>query len=123
MAATGQAVLGRFSGASWAAAFGVNSNNANLDLLQIVNVGDTIYGASPVIMVNVDYQGNVHNPPVSPTNGTTIGQFFTTAANGSTTAQFFAGAFTNPLNLDIVQLASATGGNILKYIDYLGVSH
>jgi hypothetical protein len=88
--------------------------NQNLDLIQIVDFGG-------LVVLNVDYQGNVHNPAVSATNGTRIGQFLTRLASGSSTANFFADAFSNPSQQDIIQAANI-GQNIHYNLNYLGVS-
>ena len=74
------------------------------------------------VLLNVDYAGVVHNPASGATGiQTRIGQFQTRLTSG-TTAQLFADAFSNPSNLDIVQVI-ASGGAVANYIDYLGVSH
>lgn len=126
MAATGTALIAQQPGTSWDNAWpqvtpnGVGSQN--LDLLQIVGAGDP--GSNPpvpVVLLNVDHAGVVHNPAVAATNGTRVGQFHTNRLSG-TTAQLFADAFTNLSQLDILQVISPTGGSIVKYLDYLGVS-
>jgi hypothetical protein len=89
--------------------------NQNLDLLQIVQEGGST-------ILNVDYLGTVHNPAVAPTNGTRLGVFFTGLTGSPSTANLFANAFSNPSNLDILQVISL-GGNINYYLDYLGVAH
>lgn len=86
----------------------------NLDLLQIINFGGSV-------LLNVDSTGAVHNPAVSPTNGTRIGQFLTRLATGQTTAAYFADAFTNPSSLDIFQAINA-GGNIHYNLTSAGVA-
>lgn len=137
-AATAYALLGRYegqtvNGSSVQQAFPntgglTGSSQQNLDLLQIANPGDSTSGTPngsanpPTIMVNVDYLGNVHNPPVNPTNGTRLGVFWSRLANGSTTQQFFADAFTNPQNLDIIQIINL-GGNISYWLDYTGTAN
>jgi hypothetical protein len=88
--------------------------NQNLDLLQIVDLGG-------LCVLNVDYQGTVHNPAVSATNGTRVGVFQTRLASGQSTASYFADAFTNPSQLDILQVINA-GGNIHYNLNYLGVA-
>lgn len=88
--------------------------NQNLDLLQIIGEGGSI-------LLNVDYLGAVHNPAVSATNGTRIGQFLTTLASGQTTAAYFANAFANPSQLDILQVINA-GGTIHYNLTYQGVA-
>lgn len=120
MAATGTALIKQVTGTSWATAFPQVTPNGiggqNLDILNIVDEGGNV-------LLNADYAGAVHNPASGSTGSQTrIGQFFTRLASG-TTAQLFADAFANPSNLDIVQVISPVGGNIAKYIDYLGVSH
>jgi hypothetical protein len=89
--------------------------NQNLDLLQIVGEGGNT-------LLNVDSAGVVHNPATSVTNGTRIGQFFSTLTGSPSTASLFANAFANPSQLDILQIANI-GGNIHYYLDYLGVAH
>jgi len=117
MAATLQALLQSINGSSWATAYPqVQGIAQNLDLLQIVSPN----GES--VLLNVDYAGVVHNPASGNTNGTRIGQFKSNIASGTTEA-LFAATFTNPSNLDILQVVSPAGGNVVKYIDYAGVSH
>lgn len=115
MAATGTALIAAQPGSSWDNAFPAVSGQ-NLDVLQIVDGGQ-------VVVLNVDHAGVVHNPAVSPTNGTRLGVFQTGLASGDTTAHYFANAFANPSLLDIVQVISLSGGSVVKYIDYLGVTH
>jgi hypothetical protein len=126
MAATSTAMLGQFEGAvvsSLSVPNAFNSSQAgqatNLDLLQIAVPGDTTSGI-PTVVINVDYKGTVHNPASSPTTGTRLGVFM--ASTSTTTAKYFASAFTNPSNLDIVQVINE-GGNISYWLDYLGVAH
>jgi hypothetical protein len=124
-AATLTAVLDRLlapvvGGLSVQYAFSFNEAQ-NLDLLQIVNQGDNS-GGTPTVVLNVDFKGNVHNPAVAPTNGTTLGVYFANLPAGSTTAAFFALAFVNPAQLDIVQIINP-GGNISYWLDFLGVAH
>jgi hypothetical protein len=114
MAATTFAQLGRVFGSTWASAFGIASNNPNLDIIQIVN-------PSGSVLLNVDYSGAVHNPASSPTNGTNYGPYYTRRVSG-TTAQLFADAFSNPSSQDILQLMDHNGATV-NYIDYQGVSH
>jgi hypothetical protein len=115
MAATPTAMLRQQAGSSWATAFPQVGNAVNNDILNIVDEGGNV-------LLNVDYAGVVHNPASAATGGNTrIGQFQTRRTSG-TTAQLFADAFSNPSNLDIVQVINV-GGNVVKYIDYLGVSH
>jgi hypothetical protein len=94
----------------------------NFDLLQIID-------AQGNILVNVDYLGAVHKPASNPTrsasNGagqTLIGQFKTYLTSAASTAQLFAAAFSNPSQLDIIQVI-VQGGNVPYYLDYLGVAH
>jgi len=118
MAATATAVLESINGTSWANAFQqVGGPVQNLDLLQIVSpTGETV-------LLNVDYNGVVHNPASNATTpNTRVGQFRSNIASG-TTAALFAATFTNPSNLDILQIISPTGGLVENYIDYQGVSH
>lgn len=129
MAATPTALIERKSGSSWTTAYpqvtpnGVSSSQGQrLDLLQIVSVGEPgSTPKTPTVLLNVDYNGVVHNPASGATNGVRVGQYKTTRSSG-TTAQLFANAFTNLSRLDILQVI-AVGGNIAKYIDYLGVAH
>lgn len=97
----------------------------NLDLIQIVNFGDsiTLQTTTPVApLVNVDYQGNVHFPALNATNGTRIGVFFTRLAPSNTLAQIFADAFENLSQLDILQVVNSAGGNVTYSLNYLGVA-
>lgn len=107
------------SGLTVAGAFpqttGQGVGGQNLDLLQIVGLGGSV-------LLNVDYQGTVHNPAVAPTNGTRIGVFQTSLSSTATTAQLFANAFANPSQLDILQVVNE-GANVHYYLDYLGVAH
>jgi hypothetical protein len=123
MPATAEAMLLRVQGAALVAAFAqINpSNPQNLDLLQIVVPGDNANVESPTVVINVDYTGAVHNPAVSPTNGTRIGVFQSPLISGGTTAQYFASAFTNPQLQDILQVINI-GGNISYYLSYAGVA-
>jgi len=118
MPATNQALLESINGTSWATAFPqVGGPAQNLDIMQIVSPN----GES--VLVNVDYAGVVHNPASGATgNNTRVGQFRSNIASG-TTAALFAATFTNPSNLDILQVINPAGGNVAKYIDYAGVSH
>jgi len=121
MAATGTALIASQPGTSWDNAWPQVTPNGvasqNLDLLQIVdNNGQSV-------LVNVDHAGVVHNPASSATNGTRVGVFETNLASGDTTAHYFANAFANPSLVDILQVISPTGGSVVKYLDYLGVSH
>jgi hypothetical protein len=125
MAGTLTAVLARLQApvvGGLSVQYAFSSNEAqNLDLIQIVNPGDETTGP-PTVVLNVDYQGKVHNPAVNPTNGTTLGVYFANLANGSTAA-FFGLAFANPSLLDIIQVVNQAGGNITYWLDYLGVAH
>ena len=93
----------------------------NLDLLQIIDGNGNI-------LVNVDYLGTVHKPASNATTtgggigATRIGQFKTYLTSASTTAQLFAAAFSNPSQLDIIQVI-VQGGNVAYWLDFLGVSH
>lgn len=115
MAATGTALIAAQPGTSWDNAFPAVSGQ-NLDVLQIVDEGQGV-------VLNVDHAGVVHNPASSATLGTRLGVFQTTLAAGDTTAHYFANAFANPSNLDIVQIVSPTGGSVVKFLDFQGVSH
>jgi hypothetical protein len=92
----------------------------NLDLIQIVGEGGKIY-------LNVDYAGTVHNPAVSPTTTaggigqTRVGQYQSRLSSSATTAQLFADAFSNPSQLDILQVINE-GGNVHYNLNYLGVA-
>ena len=87
----------------------------NLDLLQIVGQGGSV-------LLNVDSTGTVHNPAVSSTAGTRVGVFQSRLTSSATTAQLFADAFSNPSQLDILQVTNA-GGNIHYFLDFQGVAH
>lgn len=124
-AATLYALLARVFGSSLKNAFAQLTGNKtpdNLDILQIVTTGDNNFGKSPVVILNVDFAGVVHNPAVSPTNGTRLGVYSTFLPTGKTTAQYFASAFTNLSNQDILQVQNI-GGNISYWLDSLGVAH
>lgn len=88
----------------------------NLDLIQII---DNNGGA---VLLNVDKSGTVHNPAVSPTNGTRIGQFETRLSSSATTAQLFADAFANPSQLDIIQVIVPNSGSVHYSLNYQGVA-
>lgn len=114
MAQTPTAIFEQNSGSSTLAT--VWPGAQNLDLIQIVdNNGQST-------LLNVDYLGAVHNPSVSPTNGTRIGVFQSTLSSTASTAQLFANAFANSANQDIIQAVNP-GGNAHYYLDYLGVAH
>lgn len=121
MAATLYALIGRYFGSSVINAF-AGAGLANQDLIQLTIPGNLSYGDPPTVTLNVDYQGVVHNPAVSPTQGTRCGTFQTTAASGGTTAQKIAGAFTNLSLQDIIQVVNI-GGNISYWLDSSGVAH
>lgn len=114
MANTATALLSRKQGPSLAT---VSSqlDSRNLDTLQIVDEGGGV-------LLNVDYAGVVHNPAVSPTASSQKAPYQTRLTSGATTAQLFAEAFSNPSQLDILQVINI-GGNISYYLDYLGVAH
>ena len=127
MAATRETILGQYptpagGPATVAGAFPQVTPNQtgsqNLDLLQIVDEGG-------LVCINVDYQGTVHNPNSSATNGTRAGQFRTLLASTATTAQMFADAFypnANQDQSDILQVINP-GGNVHYYLDYTGTAH
>jgi hypothetical protein len=99
----------------------VGNVNSNTDILQITD------DAGNAVLLNVDFAGVVHNPAVNPTstpdfNNTRLGQYQSPLAVGATTAQLFATAFSNPSNLDILQVQNF-GGNISYWLDFLGVAH
>lgn len=98
-------ILGRFSGATVAAAF---TNPQHLDLIQIIqpNDGSIIY--------NVDYLGVKHSPALTPTGQALLGKY-----SGAT----IAAAFSNPSHLDLLQVYQPNDGSIIWYLDYLGVNH
>jgi hypothetical protein len=103
-----------------AGAFPQVNTSQNLDLLQIVGQGGSI-------LLNVDYQGTVHKPASAATTtaggigATRIGQFFTRLTSSASTAQLFADAFSNPQQIDIIQVINE-GGNIHYNLNYLGVA-
>jgi len=124
-------VLGTFFGSSLQAAFNqINpSNPQNLDILQITVPGEPGVGNSPtpIVALNVDYTGVVHNPAVSPTSGTRVGVFHAIdATSSSTTAQLFASVWkwnaTQGAKADVLQVVNI-GGNISYWLDILGVAH
>jgi hypothetical protein len=125
MAATNYAMLGSFNGISWANAFGPSTTGAPANAMDILQIVD----ANGNILLNVDKAGVVHNPASSATTDdsglpqTRLGAYRTHLTSAATTAAMFADAFTNPSNLDIVQIISPTGGSVVNYLDYLGVSH
>jgi len=87
----------------------------NLDLIQIIDEGGKV-------LLNVDYTGAVHNPAVGNTNGTRIGQFYTRLGSSATTAQLFADAFSNPSQLDILQVIVPNSGSVHYSLNYQGVA-
>lgn len=122
MPATLTAAIERVFGSSLQTAYQQpGGNTQNLDLLQIVIPGDIAYGSALTVVLNVDYTGAVHNPAVSPTNGTRLGVFFSNLASTATTAALFASAFANPSQQDIVQNVNQ-GGNVTYYLNYQGVA-
>ena len=86
-----------------------------LDLLQIVD------NSGQSVLVNVDKNGTVNKPAVSPTNGTRIGVFQTNLSSASSLAAIFADAFSNPSQLDIIQVINP-GGNIHYNLTFQGVA-
>jgi hypothetical protein len=56
------------------------------------------------------------------TKGTRVGRFQTYLTTTATLAALFAAAFSNSQNLDILQVVNE-GGNVVYYLDYLGVAH
>jgi ABC-type tungstate transport system permease subunit len=114
MANTATALISRKQGSSLAV---VSSqlDVRNLDILQIVDEGGGV-------LLNVDYAGVVHNPAVNPTVNSQKAPYQTRLTSGATTARLFAEAFSNPSQLDILQVINI-GGNISYYLDYLGVAH
>jgi hypothetical protein len=126
-------VLGTFLGASLVLAFPqVNGFAQNLDILQITVPGEqpgSPNAATPIVALNVDSAGVVHNPAVNPTNGTRLGAFHAgDRTSSSTTAQLFASAWRwnstvgQGAQADILQIVNL-GGNISYWLDYLGVAH
>lgn len=115
MAATQFAVLQRQQGSSVITAWPqVGNVNSNLDLIQILNEGGST-------LVNVDFTGKVNFPAVSPTNGTRVGVYYTRQSASASLAQIFADTFTNPSQLDILQVIN-NGGNVSYYLNYQGVA-
>lgn len=122
--ATAQALIaqqpGNTVGTAWPQVTPNGIASQNLDLLQIVNEGGSI-------LLNVDSAGAVHKPAVSPTTSaggigqTRVGQYQTRLTSSSSTAQLFADAFSNPSQLDILQVIQE-GGNIHYSLSYLGVA-
>lgn len=126
-------VLGTFLGASLKAAFaqltGQGIAPQNLDILQITIPGNDSTGdpTAPVVALNVDFAGVVHNPAVNPTNGTRQGVYHAVDQTSSaTTAQLFASVWkwnaTQGAKADVLQVVNL-GGNISYWLDFLGVAH
>lgn len=119
MAATLTAMLQSQPGTSVDAAWPQVTKNGvaaqNLDLIQIVDNGGRI-------LFKVNHSGVVSAGP-SGTNGTRIGVFQSRLGTTATRAQVFADAFANPSRLDILHVVKPTGGLLVYYLDYLGVSH
>jgi hypothetical protein len=97
----------------------------NLDILQILVPGDNSNDA-PLVALNVDFRGVVHNPAVAPTKGTRMGVFYAIdLTTGATTAQLFASVWkwnaTQGAQADIFQVVNQ-GGNISYWLDFLGVA-
>ncbi len=97
------AIIGRFAGSSWATAF---TNPIHLDIFQVIALSGSC-------VFNIDYLGVAH-AGVSPTGQALLGKF-----KGAT----LAAAFYNPSHVDLLQIYQDNDGDIVKYIDYLGVSH
>ena len=121
-------VLGTFAGASLQAAFAqINPlNPQNLDILQITVPGSNSED-SPVVALNVDFSGVVHNPAVNPTKGTRQGVYHAIdQTSGASTANLFASVWkwnaTQGAKADILQVINI-GGNISYWLDFLGVAH
>ena len=109
VAFTNGTVVGVFHGGSIALAF---TNPSQLDLIQIINQGGKV-------VWNLNYLGVAATNPTAPTTGPTgiysamLRQFF---------APSLAAAFTNPGNLDILQIMQRDY-NPIFHVDYLGVAH
>ena len=117
MAATTEALYTQNGGTSVSNAWpNVGGPAQNLDLIQVV-----IEGGKCVL--NVDYLGAVHNPASGNTNGTRIGVFESNLAASDTTANYMANAFENLSKQDIIQVIAVGSGNVVYYLDYLGVAH
>jgi hypothetical protein len=117
------ALLDRLQGQSLALALPqVGGVATNTDIIQITSANGN------AVLLNVDFQGVVHNPPVNPTapltfDNTRLGQYQSTLPAGSSTAALFANAFSqNVSQLDIIQVIN-NGGNISYWLDFLGVAH
>lgn len=124
MAATQFAVLQRQQGSSVLTAWPQVTPNGvasqNLDLIQICRQGES-GSDTPGMLVNVDHTGAVHFPAVNPTPGTRVGVFYTRLSSTNSLAQIFADTFSNPSQLDILQVIN-NGGNISYYLNYQGVA-
>jgi len=130
--ATLYAALKRQPGSSLQAAYpqltGQGVGSQNLDILQITipgGVPGTANAGKPIVALNVDYTGVVHNPASNPTDGVREGVYHAIdQTSSSTTAQLFASAFRWNVNQqqDILQIINV-GGNISYWLDYLGVAH
>jgi hypothetical protein len=107
--------LGANVAAAWPQVTPNGVGNQNLDLIQIVDNNGL------QVLCNVDSTGTVHNPAVAATNGTRVGQFVSRLTSSATTAQLFADAFTNPSQLDILQVVNV-GGNVHYSLNYQGVA-
>jgi hypothetical protein len=83
-----------------------------LDLVQITDAGGTT-------LLNVTFNGTVNYPAVNPTVGTRIGVFDSRLNSTATLAALMADTWTNPLQLDIIQVQNA-GGFISYFWNYLG---
>ena len=88
-----------------------------LDLVQIVDEGG-------LVVLNVNFAGQVNYPAASPTNGARLGQYYTRTSGYPNTPlpTLMADTFTNPSQLDIIQIINL-GGNISYWWNYLGVAY
>ncbi len=109
MALTNGTVIGVFQGASLAVAF---TNPQGLDIIQVINDGGAV-------IYNLDKNGVATTNPASPSKVDNVPQ--------ALYKQFGAGslalAFSNPGNLDLLQVISPTGGAAVFHVDYLGAAH
>jgi hypothetical protein len=122
---TAQALIAQQRGANVAGAWPQVTPNGiasqNLDLLQIVT-------SSGSILVNVDYLGAVHKPASNPTTAAggigqvRVGQYLTRLTSAATLAAIFADVFSNPSNLDILQVIVPSDGSIQYSLNYQGVA-
>ncbi len=101
MAATNGAVHGVFQGAGFSTAF---TNPSSQDILQVVNEGGSV-------VWNLTSAGVSNTNPASPT-AKALWTYF-----GSSLAT----AFTNPSNLDILQIYSGTGETLEQRVSSTGV--